>query len=158
MAHGNPRVGCHHQSRWCQQWLSRPTMLLCDAPAGCRFSLMLEIQVKPHLYCLKLYLTGAQRIQTGTRRLPCDGTAQLRSVQCIGTRFHTVLLTHTVTLPPFSISLTLTAATTTDAAAAAELFPALLTLDFSGNSFLTALFLLRAALYGADKRWKQIYL
>lgn len=78
---------------------------------------------------------------------------------------HGLAHTHTFTLPPFSISLTLTAATTTDdaaaaatAAAAAELFPALLTLDFSGNSFLCALFLLRAALCGADKRWKQIYL
>lgn len=34
VAHGNPRVGCHYQSRWCQPWVCSPTMLLCDDPAG----------------------------------------------------------------------------------------------------------------------------
>ena len=139
MAHGNPRVGCHHQSRWCQHWVSSPSIVLCDPRAGCWSSLMLEIRGKPHLSFCKLCLTRERRNQMGTHCLPCDGTAQLRSPHCIGTRSHTGLFTHTHTLSPLSISLTLTAATTTDADAAAELFPALLTLGFSGNSFLRAM-------------------
>lgn len=102
MAHGNPRVGCHHQSRWCQQWVSSPTMLLCDAPAGCCSSLTLELRVKPHL---SPSVSSASPERTGTKRehtaLPRDGTAQLRSAQCIGTRSHSSSHTHshTHTLP-----------------------------------------------------------
>lgn len=94
----------------------------------------------------KLCLIRARGNQRGTHSLPCDGTAQLRSAQCIGTRSHSSLLTHSHThtyTPSLSVSLTLTAATTIDAdaaaGAAAELFPALLTLGFTRNSFLWAL-------------------
>lgn len=82
--------------------------------------------------------------QTGTHSLSRNSTAQLRTAQCIGTRSHSDSHTHTLThTPSLSVSLTLTAATAIDADAAAgapaELFPALLTLGFRGNSFLCAL-------------------
>lgn len=45
----------------------------------------------------KLCLIRARGNQRGTHSLPCDGTAQLRSAQCIGTRSHSSLLTHSHT-------------------------------------------------------------
>lgn len=145
MAHGNPRVGCHHHSRWCQQWVSSPTMLLLWCPDRVLIFHWCWSSEWSHIspFC-KLCHTRAHGNQTGTHCLPRDGTAQLRSAQCIGTRSHSSSHTHTLThTPSLSISLTLTAATAVDADAAAgataELFPALLTLGFRGNSFLCAL-------------------
>ena len=101
MAHGSPRVGCHHQSRWCQQWVSSPTMMprLGAGLHWCWSSKQSHISPFD-----KRCLTRAHGNQTGTHSLPRDATAQLRSAQCIGTRSHsgshTHMLTHTPSLSP----------------------------------------------------------
>lgn len=119
MAHGNPRVGCHYQSRWCQPWVSSPTMLLRNALAG--WWVFTDAGAPREAASLPLCLAGARGNQPGAHSLPRDSTAQLRSAQCIGTLSHSSALSLTHTHPPLDISLTLTAATAVDADTAVEL-------------------------------------